>query len=117
MIYLLTTFLLILSNVADGDWKTISEDARILSEQGYHAESARSYEKAWLSAESQTALLVAAGEEYLQARLYADAARVFEEAMLDGSTADHLQYKLGMALKGDGQYAAAIAMLMLQSVE
>jgi len=102
---------LLLSNVADADWKTISEDARVLSEQGYHAESAQSYEKAWLAEESQTALLVAAGEEYLQARLYKDAVRVLEEAMLDGSTANHLQYKLGMALKGNGQYEAAIAML------
>lgn len=95
----------------DADWKTLSEDAKALSEQGNHTDAAKSYEKAWLSAESKTDLLIAAGDEYLKAKFYTDAARVFEEALMDGSQSAYLQYKLGMALKSNGQYDSAIAML------
>lgn len=101
--------MLLFPNVAEGDWKTISEEAKALSEQGFHHASGQSYEKAWLLEESETDLLVAAGTEYLHARNYKDAARVLEEALLDGSNAAHLEYKLGMALKGNGQYRQAIA--------
>ncbi len=111
MIHLLFSFFLLFTTGVDADWKTLSEDAKSLSKQGYHADAAKSYEKAWRSAETETQLLVDAGNEYLKARLYTDASRVYEEALMDGSQSEFLQYKLGIALKGHGQYEAAIAML------
>jgi len=112
MIHLLFSLLLLTATSGvDADWKSLTEDAKLLSEQGYYADAGRSYENAWLAAETETELLVAAGNEYLKARLYNDAARVYEEAMMDGSRAEFLQYKLGIALKGNGQYEGAIAML------
>jgi len=110
MIHLVFSILLLTSVGIDADWKTISEEAKALSDQGYHTEAAQSFEKAWLLDELQTDLLVAAGDEYLQARLFADATRVYEEALLDGSKSAYLQYKLATALKGIGQYSSAIVM-------